>query len=160
MTSSMYIKFEDPDIDGASTAPGHQGEIEVLSWSQGFGSPTGSAAGSATVEQANHASFNFTKYLDAATNSLLRLSWSGKRIGKATLSCFRADSAAGGEPVKYLTVVMEHVIIANYSVSGGAGDIPVENISLDYGIIQYNYMPRKHAEAMSVSHNLETRTIV
>lgn len=160
MPSNMYIKFEDPDIAGSSTAPGHQGEIEVLSWSQGFAQPTGSAAGSGTVEQANHANFNFTKYLDATTNSLLKYCWSGKQIGKATLSCFRSDGAADNKPVKYLTVVMEHVIIANYSVSGGPGDIPVENVSLDYGIIQYNYMPRKNAEAMSVTHNLQNRTIV
>jgi type VI secretion system secreted protein Hcp len=159
MSSNMYIKFEDPNIEGGATAPGHQGEIEVLSWN-GFAQPIRSAAGSGTVEQANHANFNLTKYLDVATNSLLKYCWSGRQIGKATLSCFRADGAAGNELVKYLTVVMEHVVIANYSLSGGPGDIPVENISLDYGIIQYNYMPQKHAEAMSVTHNLENRTIV
>ncbi len=160
MSSNMYIKFEEPDIAGGSAAPGHQGEIEVLSWSHGFVQPTRSAAGAGTVEQANHANFNFTKYLDVATNSLLKYSWSGRQIGEATLSCFRIDGAAGNEPVKYLTIVMEHVVIANYSISGGPGDIPVENIALDYGIIQYNYIPQKHAEAMSVTHNLENRTIV
>ncbi len=160
MASNMYIKFEDPDIGGGSTAPGHQGEIELLSWSHGFVQPTRGAPGSGSVEQANHAYFNLTKYLDVATNSLLRYSWSGKQIGKATVTCFRDDGAAGNEPVKYLTIVMEHVIIANYSVSGGPGDIPVENISLDYGIVHYNYIPQKNAEPMSVSHNLENRTIV
>lgn len=149
MPSNMYIKFEDPDIDGGSSAPGHQGEIEVLSWSQGFAQPTGSAA-----------SFIFTKYLDGTTNSLLKYCWSGKQIGKATLSCFRSDGAAGGQPVKYLTIVMEHVLIVNDSVSGGPGDIPVETVSLNYGIIQYNFVSQKHAEAMSVTHNLQNRTIV
>ena len=45
------------------------------------------------------------------------------------------------------------MIIANYSVSGGPGDIPVENVSLDYGIIQYNYKDRK------ASHDLEQRKV-
>ncbi len=48
---------------------------------------------------------------------------------------------------------MQHVVIANYSVSGGPGDMPVENVSLDYGIIQYNYMDQK------ASHDLEQRKV-
>ena len=55
---------------------------------------------------------------------------------------------------------MEHVIIANYSVSGGPGDLPVENLALDYGIIQYSYIPQKAADGTAqAKHNLETRAI-
>ncbi|HEX3579135.1 MAG TPA: type VI secretion system tube protein Hcp, partial [Thermoanaerobaculia bacterium] len=60
--------------------------------------------------------------------------------------CFRADGEAG-KPVLYLTVAMQHVIISNYSVSGGPGDVPVENISLGYGIIEYTYIDQKHADS-------------
>jgi type VI secretion system secreted protein Hcp len=59
----------------------------------------------------------------------------------------------------YLTIVMEHMVIANYSISGGPGDIPVENITLDYGIIQYNYTSQKNAGVLSATHNLRTGTI-
>lgn len=41
---------------------------------------------------------------------------------------------------------MEHVIIANYSVSGGPGDLPVENVALDYGTIQYIYVEKRHSD--------------
>jgi type VI protein secretion system component Hcp len=34
---------------------------------------------------------------------------------------------------------MQHVVISNYSVSGGPGDVPVENVSLDYGTVMYEY---------------------
>jgi type VI protein secretion system component Hcp len=47
--------------------------------------------------------------------------------------------------VEYLTVAMEHVIISNYTVSGGPGDIPVENVSLDYGTVRYDYKEHKQA---------------
>jgi type VI secretion system secreted protein Hcp len=54
-------------------------------------------------------------------------------------------------------------VISNYSISGGPGDVPVENVSLDYGIIQYSYKPQKQesasANALSVKHNLETGII-
>ena len=53
---------------------------------------------------------------------------------------------------------------ANYSVSGGPGDIPVENVSLDYGIVQYTYLDQKHADGtadsnLPATHDLEKRAI-
>jgi type VI secretion system secreted protein Hcp len=167
MASNMYLKFEDPAVEGSSTAEGHAKEIEVLSWSHGFvqpTSPTRSSAGSGTVEQATHQNFSLTKYLDTATDSLLKYCWSGKQFKTATLSCFRSDGAKDNKPVEYLKVVMEHVVISNYSVSGGPGDIPVENVSLDYGIVQYNYIDQKHADGASDSnkpakHDLEKRVV-
>lgn len=125
MAVTMYLKFETPSVTGTSTAPGHEGEIEVLSWNHGSVEPS-------------HQAFSFTKYLDSATNELLKFSWSGKQLMKATLTCYR-DAVADNRPVEYLKVVMEHVVISNYSVSGGPGDIPVENVTLNYGVIQYNY---------------------
>jgi type VI secretion system secreted protein Hcp len=167
MSTNMYIKFEEPAIEAASTAAGHEKELEVLSWSHGFVQPTSatrSTAGGGTVEQANHQNLSFTKYLDASTNALLKYCWSGKQIGKATLSCYRASGAEDNKPVEYLKVIMEHVVISNYSVSGGPGDIPVENVALDYGIIQYNYVNQKSADGTAdgnkpAKHNLETRKI-
>jgi type VI secretion system secreted protein Hcp len=167
MSTNMYIKFEEPAIDGGSSAAEHAKEIEILSWSHGFSqptSPTRSTAGSGTVEQANHSNLTFTKYLDAATSSLLKYCWSGKQIGKATISCFRSSGAQDNKPVEYLKVAMQHVIISNLSISGGAGDVPVENVSLDYGIVQYTYIDQKHADGTSdgnkpAKHDLETRKI-
>jgi len=167
LASNMYIKFEEPPIEAGSTAKGHENELEILSWNHGFSqptSPTRSAAGAGSVEQANHQNLSFTKYLDGSTHSLLRYCWTGKQIGKATLACFRSDGSEANEPVKYLEVLMEHVIISNYSVSGGPGDIPVENISLDYGTVQYTYNSQKKDDGTAagnkpVKHNLETREV-
>jgi type VI secretion system secreted protein Hcp len=167
MAVNMYLKFESPDVKGSSTTPGHVGEVEVLSWNHGFvqpTSPTRSSAGSGTVEQATHQNLSFTKYLDSGTNALLKYCWSGKQIGKATLTCYRSDGATDNQPVAYLKVTMEHVIISNYSVSGGPGDVPVENVSLDYGTVQYDYKEQKHADGTAdgmkpVKHNLQTRAV-
>jgi type VI secretion system secreted protein Hcp len=167
MATNMYLKFEDPAIEASSTASGHEKDIEILSWSHGFVQPTSatrSFAGSATVEQATHQNLSFTKYLDTATNALLKYCWAGKQIGKATISCFRSDGATDNKPVKYLEIAMQHVVISNYSVSGGPSDIPVENVSLDYGIVQYTYLDQKKADGtadsnLPATHDLETRTI-
>jgi type VI secretion system secreted protein Hcp len=167
MATNMYIKFEEPSIEAGSSASGHEKELEILSWNHGFSqptSPTRSFAGGGTVEQANHQNLSFTKYLDASTHDILRYCWSGKQIGKATVACYRADGATDNKPVKYLEVLMEHVVVANYSVSGGPGDIPVENISLDYGTVQYTYTSQKKDDGSAggnkpAKHDLETRKV-
>jgi type VI secretion system secreted protein Hcp len=165
MAVNMYIKIA--DVTGGSTAAGHEGEIEVLSWNHGFvqpTSPTRSSAGAGTTEQATHQNCSFTKYLDPSTTTLLKLCWSGKQIADATITCWRSDGATDNKPVKYLEVAMKNVIISNFSVSGGPGDVPVENVSLDYGSVQYTYVDQKHADGtadanLPATHNLETRTI-
>lgn len=167
MASNMYLKFEGPAIEGGSTAAEHDKEIEILSWNHGFSqptSPTRSTAGSGTVEQANHQNFSFSKYIDSSTSDLLKNCWSGKQIDKATLTCWRSDGATDNKPVKYLEVLMNHVVISNYSVSGGPGDVPVENVSLDYGIVQYTYMSQKKADGSAggnkpAKHDLESRKV-
>ncbi|MEA2570838.1 MAG: type secretion system secreted protein Hcp [Acidobacteriota bacterium] len=148
MASNTYVELSGPAI-----AP-----FEILSWSHGFVQPTSasrSTAGGGTIEQATHQNLSFTKYLDNNTSALIRACWSGKQFQKAILTASRTDN--GGKPVKYLTVTMEHVIVSNYSVSGGPGDQPVENYSLDYGIITYEYTAKGQSD--SATHDLVQRTI-
>ena len=156
MAINMFLKFENPSIKGSSNVPGHTDEIEVLSWNHGFVQPTSPTR--STAESGTHQNFTFTKYLDHSTDDLLKLCWGGKQIGKATLSCYRADGASDNKQVEYLRVVMEHVVISNYSISGGPGDIPVENVSLDYGIVQYIYVDQKHGDS-SAKHDLKTNSV-
>ena len=52
------------------------------------------------MEKANHSDFTFTKYLDSSTDDLLKMCWSGKQIGKATVCAYRANG--DNKPVKYL----------------------------------------------------------
>ncbi len=80
------------------------------------------------------------------------------------MTCFLSDGAVDNMPVEYLKIEMEHVIISNFSISGGAGDVPVENVSLDYGIVKYSYKPQKKADGSTgdpqhIKHDLETRKV-
>ncbi|HEY4641808.1 MAG TPA: type VI secretion system tube protein Hcp [Thermoanaerobaculia bacterium] len=155
--TNMYIKFEGPGIAGGSTADGREKQIEVLSWSHGFvqpTSPTRSTAGAGTIEQATHQNLTFTKYLDSASNSIMKFCWSGKQFAKVTLTCYRADGESSNKNVAYLTVEMQHVVISNYSVSGGPGDIPVENVALDYGIVHYTYKDQKSAGGKDIPQSM------
>jgi type VI secretion system secreted protein Hcp len=165
MAINSYIKLD--GIDGGSSASGHEKEIEIMSWSHGFSQPTSpvrSTAGSGSVEQANHSNFTFTKYIDSSTDDLLKYCWTGKQIKTAVVTCYRADGNDKNKSVEYLKVEMTHVVVSNFSISGGAGDVPVENVSLDYGIVKYTYLPQKKDDgsagaAQPIQHDLEKREV-
>jgi type VI secretion system secreted protein Hcp len=165
----MFIKFENPAVDGGSTSKGHETQIEVLSWSHGFTQPTSpvrSHAGSGTVEKAHHGQFSFAKSMDVATDDLLKICWSGKHVDKVTFTCYRSAGDVGGSQmgVPYLKIEMESVVIANISVSGGPGDVPIENISLAYAKVTYTYTQSDQSKGttaapQAVSHDLRTNVV-
>jgi len=103
----------------------------------------------------NHQNFSFTKYLDAATNSILKNCWSGQQIGKATLTCFRTDGARG----KYLTIQWSTSSSPTTASRAGPGRHPGRKVSLDYGVIQYTYLDQKNAGGASATHNLQNGAI-
>ncbi len=147
MAANFFLKFEEPAIKGELTDADHKDELQVLSWSHSFNQPTKptrSSAGGGTVEQANHSDFSITKYLDAATDDLLKYCWNGKQIGKGTFTAYRADG--DNKAIKYLEVIMEKIVISNVSFGGGGGDLPTETVALGYGKVTYNYMPQKTAD--------------
>ncbi len=147
MATNMFILFKTPDIKGESSDENHKESIQVLTWSHSFNqptSPTRSSAGSGTVEQATHSNFSFTKYLDASTDDLLKMCWSGQQIGTATFSAYRSDGSE--KAIKYLEVEMTGVIVSNISLRSGTGDLPVETVTLSYNAVTYNYIQQKTAD--------------
>jgi type VI secretion system secreted protein Hcp len=165
MAANFFLKLETPDIKGESTDASHKDELQILSWSHSFNQPTKptrSSAGGGTVEQANHSDFSITKYLDAATDDLLKACWTGKQIGKGTFSAYRADG--DNKAIKYLEVIMEKIVVSNISFGGGAGDLPTETVALAYGKVSYNYMPQKDEDGSAggvqpVTHDLMSQEV-
>lgn len=169
MSVSVFGKFTGPDISGGSSSKGHETEIEIMSWSHGFNQPTQpvrSAAGGGTIEKCNHQHFTFAKMLDSATDDLLKYCWGGQHIDKFTMKCYRAsgDIAAEQMGVPYLQIDFESVVVADYSLSGGIGEIPMENVSLNYAKVTYTYTTQDKTEgtvggAQVVSHDLRTNVV-
>jgi type VI secretion system secreted protein Hcp len=165
MATNFFLKLEDPTVEGESTDSNHSKELQILSWSHSFNQPTKptrSSAGGGTVEQANHSDFSVTKYLDSATDDLLKMCWSGKMIGKGTFTAYRADG--DNKPVKYLEVLLEKIVVSNVSFGGGGGDLPTETVALAYGKVTYTYMPQKPTDgtpggAQPVSHDLMAQEV-
>jgi type VI secretion system secreted protein Hcp len=166
MAVFAYLKFEEPAIKGGSKDAKHKEDVEVLSWNHSFNQPTSavrSTAGGGTVEKANHSDFTFTKQTDSATDDLLKQCWSGKHIKTATFTAYRTTGTSDN-PVEYLKIVMEGVVVSSFSIGGGAGDVPVENVGLNYATVQYTYTPQAASEGTGggvqpVKHDLITGVV-
>lgn len=146
MAVFAYLKFT--DIKGECQDANHKEEVEVLSWNHSSSQPTSavrSTAGGGTVEKVNHGDFTFTKYIDSATDDLLKCCWTGKHITTATFTAYRSTGDPKN-PVKYLEVIMTGVVVSSFSIGGGSGDLAVENIALNYAKIKYAYIKQKSAE--------------
>ena len=163
MAGNVFIKFD--DVVGESTDTNHVDWIEISSWNHGFSQPASPIRGSSgsTIEMANHGDFNFSKKLDSATDDLIGACWKGLQYEIVTVECFKSDG--GNEPIKYLEIVMDDVIISNFSISGGGGDAPTENISLAYSKVKYSYDPKDKEDGsisegvQPIEHDLKTNTV-
>jgi type VI secretion system secreted protein Hcp len=52
---------------------------------------------------------------------------------------------AGGGQQEYLKITMEDVLVSSYTHSGSAGDelVPSEQVSLNYGKLEFSYKEQK-----------------
>ena len=140
MATDFLLEIE--GVKGESTDEKHKGKIEVDSFSWGCtnqatgGRGTGSGAGKADFQD-----FHFSKQCDSASHDLIKSCATGKHFAKAVLTARKA----GTEQQEFLVVTMEDVFVSSFSSSGaaGGGSIPLEQVSLNYTKIKYEYMPQK-----------------
>lgn len=142
MAVDMFLKFEGAaKIEGESRDSKHAKEIDVLAWSWGMSQSGsshvggGSGGGKVSVQD-----LSVTKYIDSSTHTLLGFCCSGQHLDKATLV---VRKAGGNEPVEYLKITMEQVIISSVSTGGSGGeDRLTENISLNFAKYKLEYTPQ------------------
>jgi type VI secretion system secreted protein Hcp len=134
MAVDMFMKIN--GVQGESQDKTHMDEIDVLAWSWGMSQSgtthmgSGGGAGKVNVQD-----LSFTKYVDKSSPDLFMACCNGKHFSDATLVVRKA----GENPLEYIKVKMEEVIIA--SVSGGSGgeDRLTENVTLNFGKVTVDY---------------------
>ena len=115
MAVDILLKLD--GVKGESKIDKHKEEIDVLSWSWGCSQSgtthTGGGGGSGKVAVQD---IHITKYLDAASSTLFRFSCNGKHVAKGTLLVRKA----GENPVNYLQIDMDEIIITSVTMGGSA----------------------------------------
>ena len=156
---NMFLKIgvEDNSINGESTdltatnslgEEGHVDWIEIINYTHGVSQPAStivSSAGGRTVERCHHQDFTITKYLDIATPQINQWCCMGNHIDKLVIELFRSDSSTSDSaPVLYMYYVLTDAIISSVTVGGEGGDLPVEQVTFNYGAIYWKYDPQNH----------------
>ena len=135
MAVDMFLKID--SIKGESRDKTHKDEIDVLAWSWGM-SQSGSAhmGGGAGAGKVNVQDLSFTKYVDASSTDLLVACCNGKHFKDALLIVRKA----GENPVEYIQITMEEVIIGSVSTGGSGGeDRLTENVTLNFAKVKVDY---------------------
>lgn len=142
MAFDAYWKID--DIRGEALDEKYSKWIEVTGYDFGVSqstSATASSAGGATSGRTEVSHFTFTKFLDSASCKLMEASCAGQHLKEVKLALCRA----GGDKLKYYEIILEKVIIADYTQSAADG-VPIEVVRLDYGRIKTTYTLQKRID--------------
>jgi type VI secretion system secreted protein Hcp len=142
-----YLTVE--GVDGESQRAGHEGEIELLSFSFGASNPSsigiGGGGGVGTVDIQS-----FEKHTDAASAELFKHCCSGKHFKTAKVTLYKAGGDGGA--LDYLIFDFEEVYVDNIQWSGSEGSgIPTEVASFSFGKVVVTYNQQDSAGAKSGS---------
>ena len=135
MAVDIFLKLD--KIKGESEDSKHKEEIDILSWSFGesqtgsFHSGSGGGAGKVSVQD-----LHFTHWVDKATSDLFQACAKGTHIESGLLTIRKA----GENPLEYMKIYMNEIIVSSISTGGSHGDERlVENVSLNFRKVKVHY---------------------
>jgi type VI secretion system Hcp family effector len=142
MSFDAFIKME--GIGGEALDDKHKGWIEITGYN--FGShqsttATASSTGGASSGRTTLTDLTFTKFLDSASCRLMEACCAGEHLKEVRLTLNRA----GAEKLKYFEIILEEVIISEYTQNASAG-VPLEIVKLNYGRIKTVYTQQKRTD--------------
>ncbi|WP_411840250.1 Hcp family type VI secretion system effector [Paracoccus sp. ME4] len=115
MAVDIFLKLSN-NIKGESQDDRHRDEIDVLAWNWGLTQSgtthLGKGGGGGKV---NVQDITLTKYVDLATNDLIKRCTSGEHIETGELIVRKSGGTA---PVEYLRIKMQNIMISSYSTGG------------------------------------------
>jgi type VI secretion system secreted protein Hcp len=137
-----YLKIE--GIDGESTDSKHKGEIELVSFQigakqEGVAGTSGSGGGGAG--KVAFQDMACTANVSKASPALMLACASGEHFKTATL----AARKAGKDQQEYMKITLTEVVISSYQhgVHTAANILPVDQFSLSFSKIEYEYKEQK-----------------
>ena len=135
MAMDMFIKIG--DLKGEARDKTHKDEIDVLAWSWGLSNSGSAQQGSgAGAGKVNVQDLSFTKYIDKSSPDLMLATCNGKHFPKAVLTVRKA----GEQPLEYLLITMEEVLVSSLSTGGSGGeDRLTENVTLNFAKVKVQY---------------------
>ncbi|KUZ68331.1 Hcp family type VI secretion system effector [Burkholderia ubonensis] len=149
-------------INGESRDVRHRDEIEVITWNWAVSQQSnmhlgsGGGAGKATVGD-----MLFEHYIDCASPNLVQYCLLGKHIPEAVLVMRKA----GGEPLEYLKITMEGVLIAQVTAASNCNmAMPREEVRLSFARVRQEYVIQNarggNGGAVTMGYDIKANTTV
>src|SRR5208283_1015037 len=138
MAVDMFLKLA--TVTGESKDKVHTNEIDVLSWSWGMSnSGTAHVGGGAGSGKVNVQDLTVTKYVDSSSPKLMLACCNGTHYANGLLTVRKA----GGNPVEYIKLKLETVLIAGIATGGSlTEDRLTENLILNFAKVSVDYTPQ------------------
>ena len=135
MAVDMFLMLD--GIKGESADSKHKGEIDIESFSWGMAQTgsghRGSGSGSGKVDVND---ISIVKVVDKSSPSLMLACANGKHIPKGKITVRKA----GENPLDYLTIDLENILVSNYQASHAtSADTPTESLTLNFVKVKLEY---------------------
>ena len=140
MASDYLLKLD--GIKGESTDSKHKDEIEIESFSWGVTNPgTFSSAGGGGAGKCSFQDLHLTSRVSVASPNLMVACASGQHIKSAVLTVRKA----GKEQQEYYIVKLSDTLVSSFQSGGseGANALPVDQFSLNFAKIEFEYKAQK-----------------
>ncbi|TCR64329.1 type VI secretion system tube protein Hcp [Bosea sp. BK604] len=140
MASDYLLEID--GIEGESNDSKHKNTIEIQSFSWGASNPGSAAAGGGGgAGKVSFQDLHFTSSVNKSSPKLMLHAANGKHLKKAVLFVRKH----GGKQEEFYTITLEDLIVSSYQSGGseGSGALPVDQFSLNYAKIKFEYKPQK-----------------
>lgn len=132
--ADIFLKLT--NIKGESKDSKHSGEIDIDSFT--FGLTNGGAWASGGGGGAGKVAFQditFSKSADSSTGPLMEACAKGTHIKEGLLTVRKA----GGQQEEFYKITLNDILVTSISNGGAAGGNPTETVSLNFGLIKFDY---------------------
>ncbi|MGH8260104.1 MAG: Hcp family type VI secretion system effector [Steroidobacteraceae bacterium] len=137
MAVDMFLELEGVKGETADKSFKSKHAMDILAWSWGlansgtFHAGSGGGAGKASFQD-----ISVSKYIDLASPNLMLYCANGKHITKGTITVRKA----GENPLEYLKITMEKILVSSYSTGGSGGeDRLTESVGLNFAKVKVEY---------------------
>jgi type VI secretion system secreted protein Hcp len=139
-TIDYFLKID--GVEGESQDSKHKGEIDLDSWSWGeTESGTSGGGGGSVAGKVSMRDFHFVMKVNKSSPKLLIACASGQHLPKALLTCRKA----GKDQQEFLIINFSDLLVSSFTTGGAeaTGTAPVDQVSLNFAKIEYEYMEQK-----------------
>jgi type VI secretion system secreted protein Hcp len=137
--SDYFLKID--GIPGESTDHKHKGAIDLESFTWGATNIPAPGRGGGGAPKVAMQDFHFTARVNKASPALFLACATGKHLKDAVFTARKA----GKDQQEFLVFKFKDVLITSYMIGGAeaAGDVPMDQISFNFGAIEYEYRAQK-----------------